>query len=323
MGNQQSRQLKQRGFKQSTKETSGTSSDESPTELSFRYVGGRTFRRDIPYMFPVDEREAMRLEKQQIVAKLTWQGNFSLPIDDHLKAGGLKILDVGCGPGIWITEMAETYPLCTFTGVDVSPVYPLKELPENVEFIQADILNGLPIEDSEFDFVVMHFLSDCFTIRQWKSIVIQEVARVMKPGAWLEWMESGSTLKNEGENTKKLRQSLYSAANSRGVSPWTVNEIPKMLDNSGIFVNIRVGKRTVIFSSAGGKCGELFTDVAISTYQALKKQTMEFMSITPHEYDLLLYKIREEFEQYQTSAEYYRFCSQKIVIDIEEIDGEE
>ncbi|CAG8640082.1 9972_t:CDS:2, partial [Ambispora gerdemannii] len=178
MGNQHSKKSKQqRGSKHSSKEISSTSTDECPprlTDSSFRYVDGRKYYRDTPCVFPVDKRETTRNEEKQIIAKLLWQRNFSAPIGDHLKAGGLKILDVGCGPGTWILEMAKTYPSCSFIGVDISQDYPLSDLPENVEFIQANILDRLPIESNEFDFVVMHFLNGCFTIRQWESIIIPE-----------------------------------------------------------------------------------------------------------------------------------------------------
>ncbi|CAG8583646.1 481_t:CDS:2 [Ambispora gerdemannii] len=259
----------------------------------------------------IAESEATRNERQQIVEKLIRQGNFSSLIGEQLKAGGLKILDVGCGPGTWVIEMAETYPLCSFIGVDISPVDLLRELPVNVEFIQANILDGLPIETSKFDFVVMHFLDRCFTIKQWKSIVIQEVARVMKPEALLEWMECNVTLENQGENTKKLMHAFLSAANSKGLNLWVVNVIPKILSNSGIFVNIKMEKQTVTCGSADGKCGELSIDTFINLHRAMKKQTTEFMSLTWHEYDLLLDKVRAEFKQYQITMEYCRFCAQK------------
>ncbi|CAG8581784.1 7539_t:CDS:2, partial [Ambispora leptoticha] len=215
MGNQQSKKSKRHNIKPPVKEISSISSDEylsSPTDSAFRYVGGRKFYRDIPSVFPVD---LDKNEKKQIIARLVWQGNFSAPIEGHLKAGGLKILDVGCGPGTWIIEMAKTYPSCTFTGVDIDITSTLREPPNNVEFIEANILNGIPIKSGEFDFVVMHFLNGCFTMRQWESMLIQEVARVMKPGAWLEWMETDADLKNQGEITKKLLQALLSGVKSK------------------------------------------------------------------------------------------------------------
>ncbi|CAG8593729.1 14297_t:CDS:2 [Ambispora leptoticha] len=311
MGNRQS---KRRYFKPSAEGISSTSSDEyssSSTDSSFRYVNGRKFYRDIPNVFPVDEKEAIRNEKKQTIARLVWQGNFSSPIEDLLKTGGLKILDVGCGPGTWIIEMAKTYPLCTFTGVDITPIYPLRKLPKNVDFIEANILDGIPLESGGFDFVVMHFLTGCFTSRQWESTIIQEVVRVMKSGAWFEWMEIG-IIQNQGEITKKLSQAFLSAVKSQGMNPWLCVEFPKILDNSGMFINIRRGERQVTYSSAAGKCGELSKEVFFEVLQGLKKQSMEFMSITSHEYDRLLNMVLEEFEQYQTYNMYYRYCGQRI-----------
>ncbi|CAG8654719.1 10970_t:CDS:2, partial [Ambispora gerdemannii] len=295
----------QRDSKHVSKEISSTSTDECPprlTDSSLRYVDGKKYYRDTPCVFPVDERETIRNKEKQIITKLLWQGNFSAPIGDHLKAGGLKILDVGCGPGTWILEMAKTYPSCLFTGVDISPTYPLRDLPENVEFIQANILDRLPIESGKFDFVVMHFLNGCFTLRQWESIIIQEVSRVMKPGAWLEWLLCDASLKNQGENTKKLLQAFLSLVHSRGINPWTVVEIPGILKNSGKFVNIKSEKRVVTYSFR--ESGQLATKGFMDMFQYMKKPISEFMSITSHEYDQLLNKTHEELEQGQTMNDY-------------------
>ncbi|CAG8614076.1 12937_t:CDS:2 [Ambispora gerdemannii] len=319
MGNQHSKKLRRRNSKQFAKEISSSSADDYPnsTDSSFLHVNGRKFYRDAPCVFPVeDENETIRNEEKHTIVRLLFDGNFSAPIEDRLKAGGLKILDVGCGPGTWIIEMAKTYALCSFTGVDMSPNYFSRALPENVELIQADILKGLPIENGEFDFVVMHFLNGCFAIRQWESIIIPEIVRVMKPGAWLEWLECDAALKNQGENTKKMLQALLSLANSRGTNPWLVVEIPGILKNSGVLVNINTEIRAVKYCSPG-KCGELARKGFISLFQFMKNQTMEFMSITSHEYDQLLVKANEELEQYQTINEYYRFNAQLIDNDSE------
>lgn len=37
-----------------------------------------------------------------------------------MKAGGLKVLDVGCGPGVHAALLAEYYQNCRFVGIDIS-----------------------------------------------------------------------------------------------------------------------------------------------------------------------------------------------------------
>lgn len=54
--------------------------------------------------------------------------------------------------------------------------------PTNENVIQADILKGLPIPNSYFDFVLMNHVLQTFTYNEHKA-VLKEVRRVMKPGA--------------------------------------------------------------------------------------------------------------------------------------------
>jgi ubiquinone/menaquinone biosynthesis C-methylase UbiE len=50
----------------------------------------------------------------------------------------MRILDVGCGSGIWAREVAEALPRSRVVGVDLSPTYiyeePNRRIPENLFF---------------------------------------------------------------------------------------------------------------------------------------------------------------------------------------------
>ncbi|RHZ81971.1 hypothetical protein Glove_115g24 [Diversispora epigaea] len=48
---------------------------------------------------------------------------------------GCKVLDLGCGIGIW------------------EPICPSEIKPVNAEFVKSNILKGLPFKDNEFDYV--------------------------------------------------------------------------------------------------------------------------------------------------------------------------
>ena len=100
--------------------------------------------------------------------------------------------------------MATDYPRSKFTGIDVAPLYPIHTKPHNVEFLQVNVLNGLPYADNTFDYVICRFMIFAFTIQDWK-FVINEICRVCKVGGYIELMEKDILFGNEGNFTKSAR----------------------------------------------------------------------------------------------------------------------
>ncbi|CAB4439208.1 unnamed protein product [Rhizophagus irregularis] len=50
-----------------------------------------------------------RLNLDHYLFRFQWQSNFSSPIKQNLLSGGVKVLEVGCGTGTWILDMAKEY----------------------------------------------------------------------------------------------------------------------------------------------------------------------------------------------------------------------
>lgn len=75
------------------------------------------------------------------------------PIEDQLECG-IRVLDIGCGNGVWSIDMAQDYSASTFIGVDISDrLFPTKtELPPNCDFVMGNTLK-LPFPDNSFDYV--------------------------------------------------------------------------------------------------------------------------------------------------------------------------
>ena len=61
-------------------------------------------------------------------------------------------MDVGCGSGAWVIEVAETFPSAMVFGVDISPVQPTL-VPDNCEFHINDLNDGLKFDDGSMDLV--------------------------------------------------------------------------------------------------------------------------------------------------------------------------
>ncbi|RUS19282.1 hypothetical protein BC937DRAFT_87727 [Endogone sp. FLAS-F59071] len=108
------------------------------------------------YLVPVEDAP----DVQHTVMRLLMHGNFQSPVEEALVAG-IKVLDVGCGSGSWILEMARDYPNSTFIGTDTdTDAFPKHvERPPNCRFIKADTLGGLAFADGEFGFVHQRSIS--------------------------------------------------------------------------------------------------------------------------------------------------------------------
>ena len=125
-------------------------------------------------------REAQRLLDK--VDADTWIAKFIEP-----RLGGVRsFLSVGCGPGVFLQELAKSYPEMNVVGVDLSPSrvrhaqQRLGGLP-NARACVGDALS-LPFEANSFDFVFSRFLMEYVPDKQ---AAVREMGRVCTPGGTL------------------------------------------------------------------------------------------------------------------------------------------
>lgn len=98
--------------------------------------------------------------------------------------------------------MANEFPDAIVTGIDMSSVFPTTIIPGNCQFIQHNIIQGLPFPDNHFDFVYQRLLIAGLTPANWVAVVA-ELERVTKPGGWIELVEVDGFGGNNGPNTAK------------------------------------------------------------------------------------------------------------------------
>ena len=197
----------------------------------FKVIDGRRFQLldDSNYFLPNDSGEEERLDLQHAILKHAFNGNFSAPVDQLLRSGA-RVLDVGlvgkdkvfnattyqlstsnqsnflhsCGSGIWTLDLAKEYPNSYFIGIDIVPTVLTGEKPSNVEFIEYNVLDGLPFNNNSFDYVFARALISVYSRAQWTELAIPEYSRVTKPGGWVELMEFDGIVKGECENVQRM-----------------------------------------------------------------------------------------------------------------------
>ncbi|KAE8384472.1 S-adenosyl-L-methionine-dependent methyltransferase [Aspergillus alliaceus] len=157
----------------------------------------RTFRRGV-YSLPCDEQEQDRLNifhKLFTVAKVSDR----LIYAPYPRNG--RLLDLGCGTGIWSIDMANKYPEAFVVGVDLAPIQPPNHLP-NCEFyapfdfescwamgeesIFSHLRAGAWFEQVEIDFKPRcdDRLLDRLALRQWYKLLKQAMQDLMRPVAY-------------------------------------------------------------------------------------------------------------------------------------------
>ncbi|WIG61569.1 MAG: Methyltransferase type 11 [Ktedonobacterales bacterium] len=179
------------GWLRRKRETDGiTELDGSPAVM----MGGRMRTAGVPYMLPRDMEEINRLDFQHYLLRYAFRGNYAAPIGHPT-----SILDVGCGTGRWARELASTFPQARVTGLDVTPPHAdeaasadatLGLRPPNYVFTAGNVLEGLPFPDATFDFTHMRLLFLAIPADRW-PFVVSELARVTRPGGWVELVEAG------------------------------------------------------------------------------------------------------------------------------------
>lgn len=269
-----------------------------------------------PYKLMFEDKDAYseRNHLGHVLLRETFNGNFSSNIRDILLCPDTKVLDVGCGSGFWLMEMAADYQKPRYVGIDMIPFFPKSTFPSNIKFLQHNFLEGLPYDDNTFDFVHMQYLSFDFTELQWETFVYQELARVLKPGGWLEICDPDPEFANCGPLTKKLNSAVHGGLKSRNINPYIIQRYHSLIKSIPSFSSSTVHheQRNFPLCSRTSNVGEL---AGLHTKErcrcVLKGPIRHHMKIKKKDVDLTTEKIAREFELHNTSFDIHKFYVQK------------
>ena len=115
---------------------------------------------------------------------------------EHIAVNTMQsILDLGCGRGEWIFDLAKRYPKLRIYGID-SDEEALRQARvrrntsslHQVELRQMNLLQGLPIPDASVDLVHMRHVARYIKPEAWHPM-IHECVRVLRPQGWLNIVE--------------------------------------------------------------------------------------------------------------------------------------
>ena len=257
--------------------------------------GGRMRAVGIPYALPRDLEEMNRLDFQHYLIRYALKHNYGAPITQPL-----SILDVGTGTGRWAREMAHLFPQANVVGLDIThppaddaaaTAAGAKIIPNNYVFVAGNVLEGLPFVDGSFDFVHMRLLVAGIPHDRWPK-VIQELARVTRPGGWVESVESPS-LERGGPATQHLIEWIRQLSLRREVHIEDGAQIAPLFAPAGL-VNVRTHRVDLPCGDYGGRLGRMVVTNSISGTQGVAGLFVSQGLTTQEEFDAVLRQAQAE-----------------------------
>ena len=157
-----------------------------------------------------------------------YQERLLLPVEVDLSRVW-RVLDVACGSGQWVRDMATWSPEMTIVGLDrqtevvelarhLSDIWRL----DNTSFLVGDMHHMEAIEDNSFDLVHARFLAPSVASHHWFAL-LQECLRVCRSGGTLVWTEASFPSTNSAACLRWwqwMQQAISRLGNTPDVTPY-------------------------------------------------------------------------------------------------------
>ncbi|CAA7264772.1 unnamed protein product [Cyclocybe aegerita] len=141
------------------------------------------------YHLPADEEELDRLDKQHTMFVDMMGGKYVPGMEavmaDDVPGETKACLDLGCGSGSWIMDVARDFPRCNAVAVDLVPMQSTS-MPPNLRSEVDDINLGL--EHFYGDFNVVHARLISSGIKDY-HLLVDQISRVLRPGGLIDISE--------------------------------------------------------------------------------------------------------------------------------------
>lgn len=139
-------------------------------------------------MHGTSEREQARLVRQAEILRPVLLAGLEL-------APGERVLEVGCGVGAVLGELAAAEPTLQLTGLDRSAEQVAGARQHlDARGVQASLIQGdalaLPFADGSFDRVVMVWVLEHLTNEPMRLAALREARRVLRPGGRIDLTET-------------------------------------------------------------------------------------------------------------------------------------
>lgn len=252
-----------------------------------------------------NEEELQRLQLQNQMLNTSMGG--LLPEQPGQK-GFSNVLDVGCGTGGWLIELAKAYPnIPRLFGVDVSGKmldFARKQaeaegVAERVQFVIMDALRMLEFPNAYFDLVNHRFGASWLRTWDWPKL-LQEYLRVSQPYGVISITEGvippkgGNSVALMQFNELMVKASYQSGHLFQPAGDGVTSELARLLSQHGV-LNVQTRDYTIEYR-AGTVEGQLYAEDMAHLFHTFKPFFQKWTRL-PDDYEALYQQMLHEMNQ--------------------------
>lgn len=186
-----------------------------------------------------------------------------------------RVVDLACGPGGWVLDVAFAYPKIDVVGIDISRTMigyakarARSQGLDNASFEVMDITRRLDFDDNAFDLVNARFLFSVLRRDAWNPF-IAECARILRPGGVLRLTEMIDPAITTSDACERRQQLAFEAERrlGYGFSPTgrtlgVTTVLPSLLRKAG-YQQVHHTAHALEFSADTDAWGEVYRDAEI------------------------------------------------------------
>ena len=198
----------------------------------------------------------------------------------HLRPG-MRLLDIGCGPGTITTGLARAVAPAEVVGVDLVPdviesarAHLAETKLANVRFDTASVYE-LPFADAEFDVVHAHQVLQHLAR---PVAAASEAYRVLRPGGLFGVRDADYATMQAWPRLPEIdrwREVYHAVATRNGADSDAGRRLPSWLRKAG-FRDLQVGATTTLFAEADGVRNWGYSWAERITQSSLAEQALEY-----------------------------------------------
>jgi len=250
-------------------------------------------------LLPHTTQEQYRLSYQHYMMRTILGGNITAP----LSAAPAMIVDIGCGTGQWVLEVARAMPGSIVVGIDleipqVNMAHPY--YPRNCSFERLNVLEPFPYMLQSIDYLHLRFMSSSIPLAMW-SHVFHCLASYLKPGGWIEWVEVGAVF-DGSPALNRLCKAWDELGRQRGHLARPGSQIAQTLQTLEL-INITYRPVRVPLGAYGGQIGRMTAQDGIAIFHALRPGILNLQTMTPQEFDWCLGQVQVELNDPRNSLQ--------------------